>query len=235
MVKLRYLLGPACASACETFSYAASLAPNVTIVGQYPSQGLGGGVQDFLLPEGLRFRFTVNRSLDEDFEIHIEGNGVVPDVQVPVNEETLFSEEDVILQTAVNHLQETLTTPFTVGDALQPGDSTSGTLTAGERIRHPIIGPAARLISSLTWTRSEPVILRVYSESGELLVEAAQSTLPNLPLLSTVAGETLIVEVSTANDNVSADYSIDTTLCNLSPTHKTGRPGWPARSPSSSI
>ncbi len=205
------MVGPACASACETFSYAMSLLDNVEIVGQYPSQGLGGGVQDFLLPEGLRFRYTVNRGLNGNQEIHIEGIGVVPTVPVPITEETVFSDEDVVLQAAVAQLDGELTTPFTEGAALSIEDEVSGTLTAGERVRHPIVGPAESVDLIVDVDTDETVVLRIYSEDGELLAEAPQSELLGLPLLASVAGETLIIEISTAGDAVTADYTVSTT------------------------
>ena len=39
-------------------------------------------------------------------EVHIEGKGVAPTVKVPVTEETLFAEGDVILEYAENALTE---------------------------------------------------------------------------------------------------------------------------------
>lgn len=205
------LVGPACASACETFSYAMSQLDNVAIVGQYPSQGLGGGVQDFLLPEGLRFRYTVNRGLNADQEIHIEGVGVPPTVQVPITEETVFSDEDVILQTAIDYLNSQLTVPFVTGEALGIEDEISGTINEGERVRHPIVGPAASVDVVVEMDTDAQVILRLYSEDGELLAEAPQTTIAELPLLASVAGETLILEVATAGDSVTADYTVTTT------------------------
>ena len=177
------MVGPACASACETFSYAASLAPNVTIVGQYPSQGLGGGIQDFLMPENLTFRYTVNRSLNEDFEIHIEGSGVEPEIRVAITEETLFTEEDLVQQAAIDYLNAQLTTPFSVGEALQPGDSVSGTLNAGERVRHPVIGPATEVPLH--------TLFCAVLNCGALMVEPGASKSIKLPLL--VKQETLSI------------------------------------------
>jgi C-terminal processing protease CtpA/Prc len=96
------LIGPGCASACETFAWAMSMKNRAVIVGQYPTMGLGGGVNDFLMPEGQTIRFTVTRGLGPNGEINIEGRGVIPNLRVPVNEETLFTDEDVLLNEAVN-------------------------------------------------------------------------------------------------------------------------------------
>jgi C-terminal processing protease CtpA/Prc len=98
------LVGPNCASACEFFSYDMTIADRAAIVGQYPTAGLGGSIDEVLMPEGERFRFTQGRAVDNDGNIHIEGIGVVPTVQVPVNEDTLFSAGDPILDAAIDYL-----------------------------------------------------------------------------------------------------------------------------------
>ncbi|MBL8130980.1 MAG: hypothetical protein JNL42_03910, partial [Anaerolineae bacterium] len=101
------LVGPNCNSACEFFSYDLTLNDRAAVVGQYPTAGLGGSIDYFILPPGIFFQFTAGRALDADGSIHIEGKGVAPTVRVPVNEETLFGIEDAILEAAVRHLDET--------------------------------------------------------------------------------------------------------------------------------
>jgi len=98
------LVGPNCASACEFFSYAMTLQDRAQIVGHYPTAGLGGSVDDFIMPLGERIRFTIGRAVDADGNIHIEGKGVVPTVRVPVTEETLFAEGDPVLDAAIDAL-----------------------------------------------------------------------------------------------------------------------------------
>jgi C-terminal processing protease CtpA/Prc len=98
------LIGPNCASACERFAYNLTLEDRAAVVGHYPTAGLGGGVEDFVMPLDMTIRFTVVRSVDPNREIHIEGTGVEPTVRVPVTEETLFSQEDVILEAAIEAL-----------------------------------------------------------------------------------------------------------------------------------
>jgi C-terminal processing protease CtpA/Prc len=102
--KVAVLVGPACSSACEFFSYDMTLQDRAAIVGQYPTGGLGGGIEAVLLPGGVYFQFPLARNLDADGNIIIEGTGVAPTVQVPVNEDTLFSEGDPILEAAVDWL-----------------------------------------------------------------------------------------------------------------------------------
>jgi C-terminal processing protease CtpA/Prc len=102
--KVAVLVGPSCASACEFFSYAMTLQDRSAIVGQYPTAGLGGGQKAFTMPGPLVLQFSIGRPVDADGNIIIEGTGVVPTVKVPVDEETLFSEGDPILDAAVNAL-----------------------------------------------------------------------------------------------------------------------------------
>jgi C-terminal processing protease CtpA/Prc len=102
------LVGPACASACEFFAYNMTLQERSAVVGHFPTAGLGGSVQDFAMPEGIMVRFTEGRSLDAEGNIHVEGIGVVPTVDVPVTEESVLGEGDVILAAAEVHLLETL-------------------------------------------------------------------------------------------------------------------------------
>ncbi|HLA08105.1 MAG TPA: S41 family peptidase [Anaerolineales bacterium] len=97
------MVGPNCASACEFFSYNMTINDRASVVGQYPSEGAGGSVEGFYMPEGTYVQLTIGRAMDADGNIHLEGRGVVPDVRVPVTLETLQRQaggEDVILEAA---------------------------------------------------------------------------------------------------------------------------------------
>jgi C-terminal processing protease CtpA/Prc len=101
------LVGPACASACEFFSYDMTINNRATVVGQYPSEGAGGSVEAFYMPEGMYCQLTIGRAVDPQGNIHLEGKGVVPTVKVPVTLDTLQREsngEDVVLAAAVKAL-----------------------------------------------------------------------------------------------------------------------------------
>lgn len=103
------LVGPACASACEFFSYDMTINDRAIIVGQYPSDGAGGSVEQFLMPEGIFTQMTIGRAADANGDIHLEGKGVVPTVKVPVTAETLQKQangEDVILEAAEEALSQ---------------------------------------------------------------------------------------------------------------------------------
>jgi C-terminal processing protease CtpA/Prc len=109
-VELRYdgpvavIVGPACSSACEFFAYDLSLQDRATIVGHYPTAGLGGSIGQFIMPEHVTFQFTTGRAVDMNGDIHIEGKGVIPTVRVPLTAETLFA-QDVLLDAAIAHLE----------------------------------------------------------------------------------------------------------------------------------
>ena len=103
------LVGPACASACEFFSYNMTLENRAAIVGQYSTEGAGGSVDQFLMPEGIPVQLTIGRAVDANGQVHIEGTGVAPTVKVPVTFETIQANangSDPVLSTA-----ETLLTP----------------------------------------------------------------------------------------------------------------------------
>jgi C-terminal processing protease CtpA/Prc len=100
------LVGPNCNSACEFFTHDMTLQDRAAIVGQYPTAGLGGGQKAFLMPGGIQLQFSIGRPVDAEGNIIIEGTGVAPTVKVPVNEETLFSEGDPILEAAIQYLSD---------------------------------------------------------------------------------------------------------------------------------
>lgn len=104
--EIAVLVGPSCSSACEFFSYNMTLQDRAAIVGQYPSGGLGGGQATYAMPDGIQLQYSIGRNEDADGNIIIEGTGVVPTVKVPVDEETLFSEGDPVLEAAIAYLDE---------------------------------------------------------------------------------------------------------------------------------
>jgi C-terminal processing protease CtpA/Prc len=166
------LVGPACASACEFFSYDMTINKRATVVGQYPSEGAGGSVEGFLMPENIQCQLTIGRAVDPQGNIHLEGKGVTPDVKVPVNADTLKRQadgEDVVLQAAVEDLKKpkgsgiTPSGPPKIGslDDVQAAMQ-AGTATLEEKAleRHTAIELAAP--GTVEWTvplqASEPLI-----------------------------------------------------------------------------
>jgi hypothetical protein len=103
------LVGPACASACEFFSYNMTINNRATVVGQYPTEGAGGSVEGFVMPEDIQCQLTIGRAVDPQGNVHLEGKGVAPGVKVPVNADMLKRQsngEDVVLQAAVDNLSK---------------------------------------------------------------------------------------------------------------------------------
>lgn len=100
------LVSPFCVSACEGFSDAMARNGRAIIVGHYPSAGAFGGVGrgQVKLPDDLSMQFPASRSETLDGELLIEGVGVVPDVTVPVTEESALGLEDTVLDAAIEAL-----------------------------------------------------------------------------------------------------------------------------------
>ncbi len=96
------LVGQACFSACELEAYGFSQVPGMIVVGETPTSGTEGEVArgQFILPEGFVMQFPTGRFTLPDGSIFLEGVGVPPTIVVPVDETTVFSEDDVALQTA---------------------------------------------------------------------------------------------------------------------------------------
>ncbi len=202
------LVGPDCASACEFFSFDMTLEDRATIVGIYPTAGLGGSVDDVAMPADETFRFTQGRAVDPDGNIHIEGIGVVPDIHVPLTEETLFSEGDPVLDAALAFLHGDAA-DVSDGGELVLGDSVTAVLNPGERTRYTVTllgGEVAGLI--LESSNDQPFILSVYDETGELLAATDPDTIIGFEGLEVSADVTFILEVSTEDDASGGEYTL---------------------------
>lgn len=106
--KVAVLVGPNCISACEGFAYALAREGRSTIVGHTPTAGAYGGVGtgQYSLPEDLSLQFPTGKTETPDGEILIEGQGIVPDIQVPVTRESALGKRDTVLQAAIEALVE---------------------------------------------------------------------------------------------------------------------------------
>ncbi|HEX2620046.1 MAG TPA: S41 family peptidase, partial [Phototrophicaceae bacterium] len=125
------IISPNCASACESFAWAMSINQRAGIVGNYPTAGLGGSVVPIAMPDDTNFNYTNARSLDANGDINIEGKGVPPTVRVPVTEETLFSDEDVLLDAALGYLHQQL-------NFVDLGQTVSGEIVDGTPLRYRV-------------------------------------------------------------------------------------------------
>ena len=102
--KMVLLVGNACFSACEIEAYGFSQVPGMTVMGQFPTGGVEAEVArgQFELPGGISLQIPTGRFTLEDGSIFLEGVGVVPDILLPVDEASVLSEEDVVLQEAIS-------------------------------------------------------------------------------------------------------------------------------------
>lgn len=156
------MVGPNCASACEFFSYNMTINDRATVVGQYPSEGAGGSVEDFIVPEDITVQITIGRAVDVEGNIHLEGTGVVPDVRVPVTAETLqriANGEDVILEAAEKVVSQPQGAGVTPSDTPEMGSSSAATsaLTLGtsffeDKAREQYEGVDFGMPGTLTYT-----------------------------------------------------------------------------------
>jgi len=100
------LVDQACYSACEIEAYGFSKVPGMIVIGQYPTGGVEAEVArgQFALPGGFSLQAPTGRFTLADGSLFLEGTGVVPAVRVPIDEQTVFSEEDVVLGKAVEEI-----------------------------------------------------------------------------------------------------------------------------------
>ena len=216
------LVGPNCASACEYFSDFMTREGRATVIGHYPSAGMGAGQKRFLMPGGLSLQFSAARYIDFDGNIIVEGIGVRPNLRVPVNEANTLAAirgEDPILETALAYLanpddftlvqHEPVADPDALPDTSLPDapapsisfrdeDEAPQELQVGDLIIEAI-RPGQRIRYSLAIAASQQISL--YATSAQVD--------PVLRLYS--AGGALLGE----NDNISAD-SLDAALLDIS-------------------
>ena len=211
------IVGPDCASACEFFSYDMTIADRAEIIGHYPTAGLGGSIRRVLMPEDEYFTFTGGRAVDGDGNIHIEGIGVVPTIDVPITEESLLGEDDVLLETAVSHLQNASQAEITEGDPMNLGDTITGDITRGQRIRHVIDLSEGDIVNILLDGESADgevldMLLNVYDLEDTLLISnddlgdsGAGSGFEELEIPFDL---TMVLEVTTYGDLEEGTYTL---------------------------
>lgn len=100
------LVSPDCASACEGFAHAISQGGRSIIVGHYPSAGMYGevGRGQYDLPADISLQFPTGRPETLDGELLIEDVGIIPDILVPVTEESALGLADTVLEAAIEAL-----------------------------------------------------------------------------------------------------------------------------------
>lgn len=101
--KMFLLIDQACASACELESYSFSQVPGMVVIGESPTSGTEAEVSrgQFELPEGMSLQIPTGRFVLPDGSIFLEGQGVQPTELVAVDESTILSGQDAIIQRAL--------------------------------------------------------------------------------------------------------------------------------------
>ena len=153
-------------------------------------------------PADETFRFTQGRAVDPDGNIHIEGIGVVPDIRVPLTEETLFSTGDPVLEAAFAFLNgEAADTTVSEGEGLVLGDSVTAELAPGERTRYTVTLNTGEVVGLILESGSDqPFILSVYDEDGQLLAASDPDTVVGFEGLDVTSDIVIILEVSAEDD-----------------------------------
>lgn len=163
------LVGPNCNSACEFFSYDMTIDDRAAIVGQYPTAGLGGSIERVRMPEGELFQFTSGRAVDAAGEIHIEGKGVIPTVLVPVDEETLFSGDDPVLEAAIVNMADVLSPDIVDLGAINLGDNLTAALESGTRSQFTLVVEQGDSIDLLVSSDEFDPGLLILDQDGNVL------------------------------------------------------------------
>lgn len=215
--QIAVLVGPNCNSACEFFSYYMTVEDRSAIVGQYTTGGLGGGVEQFFMPGGINVQLTVSRAVDAEGSIHLEDVGVVPTVRVPVTEETLFSEGDPVLETAIAHLDGTLSFETVDGGEIEVGDQITGSIEAGQRVHYTLTLPGDHLTSIILTAEDESLapILNLYAPDGEslIVIGTVSEDDPATVILEELdtGGQDFdaVVEVATTRDQGSGEFTLE--------------------------
>ncbi len=113
--KMVTLVGSTCYSACELEAYGFSQVPGMIVVGMTPSAGVEAEVArgQFVMPDDIFLQIPTGRFVLPDGSIFLEGQGVQPTFPVPVNEETVFAEGDVVLEYGIRAVLQPLSAGIT--------------------------------------------------------------------------------------------------------------------------
>lgn len=209
------IIAPGCFSACEFFTYNLTIDDRAAVVGNHGTGGLGGAIDEFLMPDDMTIRFTVTRAVNADKEIHIEAQGVLPTVLVPVTFESLFEEGYLLLQAAEAHLTDLILGELIDGGELSLGAGSTevqanGVVGPEQRVRYRTTLPGNRIVSIYLSGVDDTVdtVLGIYNESGSNLLgenddaddDTRGSALTDLDVGEQAATFTLEVRVKNSND-----------------------------------
>ncbi len=205
------IVGPNCNSACEFFAYNMTIDDRSIIVGQYPTAGLGGSIKSIKMPDEEFFTFTAGRAVDPNGDIHIEGKGVPPTLQVPVTAETLLAEGDMLLDASIAYLDELLAIETIDSGDIAVGDTIAGTVMPRTRIQYTLSVSAGDVISIFARSEEIDTFLALYL-SGETPImtdDDSFGTDAALEELEIPRDLVLVVEVSSATDDESGSFTLE--------------------------
>ncbi len=211
------LIAPSCSSACEYVSRAMTIDGRAEVVGFYPTNGIGGGWSPFLMPDGIQIPLITTTAYDEDLNLIIEETGVEPTLRVPVTEETLFAEEDVLLNEAVSLLDEQVAFETREIAPIAFDDDAFGFFEEGTRDRYTLeVSAGSSFEVGLVGDDADPV-LRVYVQGDDAPV-AVNDNIDGpanrdsfVEIMDTPADFTFIIEAATVRDAGTGGYILTVT------------------------
>ena len=207
------IVGPFCLSACEFFSYDMTIDDRATVVGHYPTGGLGGSIKSIKMPDEEYFTYTIGRAVDADGEIHIEGKGVPPSVQVTITEENLLADEDkdVLLDAAIAHLDSLLAVETIDGGEISVGETITGTLASRSVVQYTLSLSAGDVISVFARSEDFDTFLALYlnGDSPIMTDDDSYDTDAALEELEVPSDLQLVVEVSSALGDEEGTYTLE--------------------------
>ena len=207
------IVGPFCLSACEFFSYDMTIDDRATVVGHYPTGGLGGSIKSIKMPDEEYFTYTIGRAVDADGEIHIEGKGVPPSVQVTITEENLLADEDkdVLLDAAIAHLDSLLAVETIDGGEISIGETITGTLASRSVVQYTLSLSAGDVISVFARSEDFDTFLALYlnGDSPIMTDDDSYDTDAALEELEIPSDLQLVVEVSSALGDEVGTYTLE--------------------------
>ena len=104
--KMVLLVDQFCYSACEIEAYGFSQVPGMVVMGQFPTAGVEAETArgDFKLPAGIELTIPTGRFTLPDGGIFLEGQGVQPTVRLAVDQASVLSGQDTVLQAAFDYI-----------------------------------------------------------------------------------------------------------------------------------
>jgi hypothetical protein len=169
----------------------------------------------------MTIRFTVSRAVDPDYNIHIEGQGVAPTVEVPVTMESVFSEGDYLVSAAEAYLLDAILGEVIDGGQLVLGEGSTdvqanGAVGPEQRVRYRVVLPANRVVNVSVQGVDESLdtVLSIYDETGTQLLgenDDVDDTSRSSALEELDAGPEpfpVIIEVTVKNTTVTEAFTL---------------------------